>query len=59
MLYTSGTTGRPKGVFTTQRNCLWSVAASYVPALDLTDADRVLWPLPLFHSLSHIACVSR
>ena len=57
MLYTSGTTGRPKGVLTTQRNCLWSVAASYVPALGLTDADRVLWPLPLFHSLAHIACV--
>ncbi|MFC8330209.1 type I polyketide synthase [Streptomyces olivaceus] len=57
MLYTSGTTGKPKGVLTTQRSCLWSVAASYVPALGLTDADRVLWPLPLFHSLAHIACV--
>ncbi|WP_446033982.1 class I adenylate-forming enzyme family protein, partial [Streptomyces olivaceus] len=57
MLYTSGTTGKPKGVLTTQRSCLWSVAASYAPALGLTDADRVLWPLPLFHSLAHIACV--
>ncbi|AGL16404.1 type I polyketide synthase [Actinoplanes sp. N902-109] len=57
MLYTSGTTGKPKGVLTTQRNCLWSVAASYVPALGLTEDDRVLWPLPLFHSLAHIACV--
>ncbi|RSN71061.1 type I polyketide synthase [Actinomadura sp. WAC 06369] len=57
MFYTSGTTGRPKGVLSTQRNCLWSVAASYVPIPGLTDGDRVLWPLPLFHSLSHIACV--
>ncbi|QTE02382.1 type I polyketide synthase [Streptomyces cyanogenus] len=57
MFYTSGTTGRPKGVLSTQRNCLWSVAASYVPIPDLRRDDRVLWPLPLFHSLSHIACV--
>ncbi|MGB6164101.1 MAG: AMP-binding protein, partial [Pseudonocardiaceae bacterium] len=57
MLYTSGTTGRPKGVLSTQRNCLWSVAACYVPVPGLSATDRVLWPLPLFHSLSHIACV--
>ncbi|WP_327028036.1 SDR family NAD(P)-dependent oxidoreductase [Micromonospora sp. NBC_01740] len=57
MLYTSGTTGRPKGVLSTQRTCLWSVAACYVPIPGLTDADRVVWPLPLFHSLSHIGCV--
>ncbi len=57
MFYTSGTTGLPKGVLSTQRNCLWSVASSYVPIPGLSDQDRVLWPLPLFHSLSHIACV--
>ncbi|MER6796091.1 AMP-binding protein, partial [Amycolatopsis mediterranei] len=57
MFYTSGTTGRPKGVVSTQRNCLWSVASCYVPFPGLSDQDRVLWPLPLFHSLSHIACV--
>jgi rifamycin polyketide synthase modules 1, 2 and 3 len=57
MFYTSGTTGTPKGVLSTQRNCLWSVASCYVPIPGLTDRDRVLWPLPLFHSLSHIACV--
>ncbi|MBV9162386.1 MAG: AMP-binding protein, partial [Pseudonocardiales bacterium] len=57
ILYTSGTTGRPKGVLSTQRNCLWSVAACYVPIPGLSATDRVLWPLPLFHSLSHIVCI--
>ncbi|REE94796.1 type I polyketide synthase [Thermomonospora umbrina] len=57
MLYTSGTTGRPKGVLSSQRSCLWSVAACYAPIPGLSPDDRVLWPLPLFHSLSHIACV--
>nr|AXL06216.1 polyketide synthase [uncultured bacterium] len=57
MFYTSGTTGRPKGVLSTQRNGLWSVASCYVPIPGLSAGDRVLWPLPLFHSLSHIACV--
>ncbi|MEU6994422.1 beta-ketoacyl synthase N-terminal-like domain-containing protein, partial [Streptomyces sp. NPDC046465] len=56
-LYTSGTTGRPKGVMSSQRNCLWSVAACYVPIPGLSAEDRVVWPLPLFHSLSHIVCV--
>ncbi|MFD7130803.1 AMP-binding protein [Streptomyces sp. NPDC059894] len=57
LLYTAGTSGVPKGVLSTQRNCLWSVAACYVPVLGLGPGDRVLWPLPLYHSLAHIACV--
>ncbi|MFD0430783.1 AMP-binding protein [Streptomyces zhihengii] len=57
MLYTSGTTGKPKGVLSSQRNALFSVAAGYVPIPGLGAEDRVLWPLPLFHSLSHIVCV--
>ncbi|HKS44303.1 MAG TPA: AMP-binding protein, partial [Amycolatopsis sp.] len=48
MLYTSGTTGLSKGVVSSQRGCLWSVAACYVPVLGLGVGDRVLWPLPLF-----------
>ncbi|WP_331765622.1 SDR family NAD(P)-dependent oxidoreductase (plasmid) [Streptomyces atratus] len=56
-LYTSGTTGKPKGVLSTQRSALWSVAASYAPIAGLSAEARVVWPLPLFHSFSHIACV--
>src|SRR6266516_2920868 len=50
MLYTSGTTGRPKGVLLSQHSCLWVVAACWAPALELTPDDLVLSPLPLFHS---------
>lgn len=53
MLYTSGTTNRPKGVLSTQRAALWSVAACYAPIFGLSSDDRLLWPLPLFHSFSH------
>ncbi|MFF4281601.1 type I polyketide synthase [Streptomyces kronopolitis] len=52
MLYTSGTTGRPKGVLSTQRQSLWATAACNAPILGLSADDRVLWPLPLFHCVS-------
>ncbi|MCL4422514.1 MAG: acyl--CoA ligase [Actinobacteria bacterium] len=50
MLYTSGTTGRPKGVLLTQRSCLWVVSACWATVTGLSPDDRVLSPLPLFHS---------
>ncbi|MFF4800602.1 SDR family NAD(P)-dependent oxidoreductase [Streptomyces sp. NPDC001351] len=57
MLYTSGTTHRPKGVLSTQRAALWSAAACYAPLFGLCSADRLLWPLPLFHSFGHSLAV--
>ncbi|MEU1213286.1 beta-ketoacyl synthase N-terminal-like domain-containing protein [Streptomyces sp. NPDC005791] len=57
ILYTSGTTGEAKGVVSHQRACLWSVRSSYQGVLGLGPHDRLLWPLPLFHSLAHILCV--
>ena len=57
MLYTSGTTGRPKGVLLTQRSCLWVVAACWAPMLGLSERDQVLCPLPLFHSYALDLCV--
>jgi acyl-CoA synthetase (AMP-forming)/AMP-acid ligase II len=57
MLYTSGTTGRPKGVRLTQRSCLWVVAACWAPIVQLSAADHLLSPLPLFHSYALDLCV--
>jgi long-chain acyl-CoA synthetase len=49
LLYTSGTTGRPKGVPLTHRNLL-SNAQSLVRRLRGNSEDRVLAVLPLFHA---------
>jgi 4-coumarate--CoA ligase len=46
--YSSGTTGRPKGVMLTHRNLVANVAQSR-PMLTLTPDDRVLAVLPFFH----------
>jgi acyl-CoA synthetase (AMP-forming)/AMP-acid ligase II len=50
VLYTSGTTGRAKGVKLTVHGMLWVTAACWVPITGLSDRDTVLSPLPLFHS---------
>ncbi|MEV4506587.1 type I polyketide synthase [Streptomyces klenkii] len=50
ILYTSGTTGRSKGVVSGQRAALWSVAAAYAPLWGLGPQDRLLWPLPVSHA---------
>ncbi len=55
-LYTSGTTGFPKGVMLTHKNLL-SNASSCMEVMDLSDRDRVLLFLPLFHSFTFTVCV--
>jgi len=50
ILYTSGTTGRAKGVVLTLHGMLWITAACRAPITGLTERDIVLSPLPLFHS---------
>jgi acyl-CoA synthetase (AMP-forming)/AMP-acid ligase II len=50
ILYTSGTTGRAKGVLLTPRGMLWVTAVGCAPVLGLSASDVVLSPLPLFHS---------
>lgn len=48
MVYTSGTTGRPKGVVTTHAN-LASQVTSLIEAWDWVSDDRILLVLPLHH----------
>jgi acyl-CoA synthetase (AMP-forming)/AMP-acid ligase II len=52
ILYTSGTTGRAKGVLLTVHGMLWVVAACWAPITGLSERDTVLSPLPLFHSFA-------
>ncbi|MGB3440609.1 MAG: SDR family NAD(P)-dependent oxidoreductase [Actinophytocola sp.] len=53
LVYTAGTTGPRKGVLSTQRNALWSMAAAYAPVVGLSEEDSLLWPLPVHGGLAH------
>ncbi|MBW4677891.1 MAG: acyl-CoA synthetase [Desmonostoc geniculatum HA4340-LM1] len=48
ILYTSGTTGKPKGVVTTHEN-IQAQVTSLVTAWEWTSSDRILHVLPLHH----------
>lgn len=48
IVYTSGTTGRPKGAVLQQRALLWN-AYNSIHAHDLGQRDHVLTSLPMFH----------
>ncbi|MSO21288.1 MAG: hypothetical protein EXQ56_12690 [Acidobacteria bacterium] len=48
LVYTSGTTGRPKGAMLTHGNFVAN-AKSLIAAWRMTTEDRLLLPLPLFH----------
>lgn len=54
ILYTSGTTSRPKGVMTTHGNSAWNHRAMAFDS-DLYPGDRVLVMYPLFH-VSGLEC---
>ncbi len=56
LLYTSGTTGRPKGVMLSHKNFLANVKQC-LEAIKLESKDRFLCLLPLFHSFSWTTCM--
>ncbi len=47
--YTSGTSGKPKGVMITHRNAYLNVIGTLVH-VHMSTADRYLWTLPMFHA---------
>ncbi len=50
ILYTSGTTGKPKGAVLTHDNMLWNATMSAFDVVRLEPDDVTLAVLPLFHS---------
>ena len=54
-LYTSGTTGKPKGALLSHRNLLTN-CRQVAAALDLKPDDNMLCVLPLFHSFGATVC---
>lgn len=56
ILYTSGTTGRPKGALLTHRNILTNALAA-TEVIHVTHRDRFVVFLPLFHSFTYTVCV--
>ena len=54
IVYTSGTTGRPKGVMLSHRNILWNVHAS-LSVIPVSGDDHMLSFLPLSHTFERTA----
>lgn len=49
MMYTSGTTGRPKGALLTHANPVWIAMNTQMSALAFNQSDNTLTVAPLFH----------
>ena len=58
VLYTSGTTGKPKGAEITHFNVTMNVLASATYSFDIGPDDVVLGCLPLFHTFGQTCCMN-
>lgn len=56
LLYTSGTTGTPKGVMLSSKNIFTNVLQG-IARFELKKSDKVLAVLPLFHSFAQNTCI--
>lgn len=56
LLYTSGTTGFPKGVMLSSRNIITNISQA-LARFQFENNERVLCPLPLFHSYPQSVCL--
>jgi fatty-acyl-CoA synthase len=57
MLYTSGTTGAPKGCLLSHRN-FWFKAREFLAIHAWTADDRCLVPVPYFHIFGALGCIA-
>ena len=58
ILYTSGTTGTPKGAEISHLNVTMNVVASAMHSFDIDENDVVLGCLPLFHTFGQTCCMN-
>jgi long-chain acyl-CoA synthetase len=58
ILYTSGTTGQPKGAEITHLNVVMNVVASAMHSFDIDADDVVLGCLPFFHTFGQTCCMN-
>lgn len=56
LLYTSGTTGFPKGVMLSSKNIMTNVA-QIMSVVPFSESQRIFCVLPLFHSFAQNTCV--
>src|SRR4051812_14009317 len=58
ILYTSGTTGKPKGATLTHRNMSENSIHGAQGLMSITEDDVILGALPLFHSFGQTCCLN-
>jgi len=58
ILYTSGTTGKPKGAMITHLNVLMNVDTSVISSFDVDPDDVLLGCLPLFHTFGQTCAMN-